>query len=539
MRCAQARQRLIASHGDAGDDRELIRHLKTCAECASFARAERALSRDLAAVAAIEGPDDMPLSDIQARVEAQSRRFAHSKFKEGTLMSAALRQIKRRPTLSFSMAGLVVILLVATLVPFSFTRTVGYEVAIAGVDRELAVDTVKVGTLLTALGVKDAAVTLGDCDTTCVLKISSLQSEDDVDLVTTAFAELGDFDCEGVQVKCDTISGTLLNKVRHMVIVNRLTPQVKTSLHHNIAIRTIKNLDSLCGGDFNIYVTGDSGACIVGAHAFMSARADSGEAVIAISELCGDSMIICVPDSEGGLTTINMNDPDAQERLRELGISIQDSSLQSEACQMWIMNSADSESEHGNKPAEDIENSLVMTQRGDDNVLVLLDKDGVEHRINLKDSDAAEQLKALGLDVKIMKSGDGLVYGIMKGDVDSETLIEIKPDGKSADLDKALEDTPFEALPDGFELKQNHPNPFNPTTRISFAIPEAEHVSLQIFNVDGRKVKTLVDGDLAAGEHTYEWDSTDDSGHRVATGIYLYRLTAGDVTATKKMTLIK
>ena len=454
-------------------------------------------------------------------------------------MSAAIRQIKRRPTLSFSMAALVAILVVATLVPFSFTRTIGYEVAIAGVDRELAVDTAKVSTLLNALGVKDVSVALGDCDTTCVLKISALQSEDDVDLVTTAFAELGNFDCKEVKAIRDTVPGTLLNKVRHMVVVNRLASQVKTSLHHDIAIRTIKNLDSLCGGDFNIYVTGDSGACLVGAHAFMSARADSGEAVIALSELCGDTMLICVPDGQGGLTTINMNEPDALERLRKLGIYVQDSSLHSEASQIWLFGSSDSSKEGKNDLAEAMNNAMIMTRRGDEKVLVIGDKDGVEHRINLNDPDAAEQLKALGLDVKIMDSGDGHIYAIMKGDEDSETIFELKPGNKGADFDSALDETAPEALPEGFELKQNQPNPFNPDTRISFTIPESEHVQLQIFDVSGRKVKTLFDGELAAGEHSFEWDATDDAGHRVATGVYLYRLTAGNITASKKMTLIK
>lgn len=542
MRCAQARKRLMASGGNAGDDRELIAHLQTCADCAAFARAEQSLGRDLAAFAAEQDHDDMPLSVLRARVEARLQKLAHPKFKEVSFMSAALRQIKRRPTLSFSMAVLVVALFVATLVPFSFTRTIGYEVAIAGVDRELAVDTVKVNTLLTALGVKNADVTLGDCDTTCVLKISSLKSEDDVDLVTTAFAELGDFDCEGVVVKCDTISGTLLNKVGHMIVVDRVasTGGEKT---HDIVIKTIEGLDSLCGGDFNIYWTGDSDACLVGAHAFMSASAADGDTtgpIIAISEMCGDSLVFCAPDGKGSVTTINMNDPDAQEQLKKLGISIQDSGLQSEASQIWIMNNACS-SNGGNVDRTDVmKNALIMTQRGNANELVFMDKDGVEHHIDLSDPDAAEQLKALGLDIQLKDSGNGHIYGIMKGDTGEETILELKPAGNiDADLDKALEETPAEALPRGFELKQNHPNPFNPNTRISFTIPEAEHVQLQIFNVNGRKVRTLVDGSLEAGEHTYEWDSTDDAGRKVATGVYFYRLTAGDVTATKKMTLIK
>lgn len=538
MRCAKARQRLIASGGDAGDDRELNRHLQTCAECAAFARAERALCRDLAASAAEEDRDDMPMSVIKARVEAQSRQFAHSKFKEGTLMSAAFRQIKRRPTLSFSMAALVVVLLVATLVPFSFTRTIGYEVAIAGVDRELAVDTAKVGTLLNALGVKDAAIAVGDCDTTCVLKISSLQSTGDVDLVTTAFAELGDFDCEGVQVKCDTISGTLLDKVRHMVVVDHVASSGDEKTH-DIVIKTIKGLDSLCGGDFNIYWTGDTDACIVGAHVYVPDTDNDGntaDPVIAVSGTWGDSMIFCAPDGKGRVTTINMNDPDAREQLKKLGIDIKDGNLQFESSRMWIMGSSGSDTDSAS-----MKNKFAMTTQSDDKILFLGDYNGTVHRIDLSAPDAAEQLKALGTDVKAMESCDGMVYTIIKGDNDSETILEIKPSAndKNADYDKALEDTPAEALPNGFELKQNHPNPFNPTTRISFTIPESEHVSLQIFNVTGRKVKTLVDGDLAAGEHTYEWDSTDDSGARVATGVYFYRLTAGDVTATKKMTLIK
>ena len=91
-----------------------------------------------------------------------------------------------------------------------------------------------------------------------------------------------------------------------------------------------------------------------------------------------------------------------------------------------------------------------------------------------------------------------------------------------------------ENLPEGFALNQNYPNPFNPTTEISFNLPAAANVSLDIFNVAGQKVVTLYEGHLGTGEHSYQWDAST-----VATGIYFYRLDAGDYTATRKMVLLK
>jgi hypothetical protein len=80
----------------------------------------------------------------------------------------------------------------------------------------------------------------------------------------------------------------------------------------------------------------------------------------------------------------------------------------------------------------------------------------------------------------------------------------------------------------------NSPNPFNPSTDISFDLPTASQVSLEVYNVTGQKVATLVDDLLAAGRHTVTWDATD-----FASGVYLYRLTAGDFVETRKMVLIK
>ena len=83
-------------------------------------------------------------------------------------------------------------------------------------------------------------------------------------------------------------------------------------------------------------------------------------------------------------------------------------------------------------------------------------------------------------------------------------------------------------------LVGNYPNPFNPATEISFSLPSASHVKLEVFNVMGQKVATLVDGQFEAGEHVVRWDGSD-----AASGVYFYRLQAGDFVDTKKMMLLK
>ena len=74
---------------------------------------------------------------------------------------------------------------------------------------------------------------------------------------------------------------------------------------------------------------------------------------------------------------------------------------------------------------------------------------------------------------------------------------------------------------------------------ISFSLPSAGEARLEVYNVQGRLVKTLVEGQLEAGVHQVVWDGTDASGSQVATGVYMYRLTAGDRVETRKMSLVK
>ncbi|MCF7810467.1 T9SS type A sorting domain-containing protein [bacterium] len=89
-------------------------------------------------------------------------------------------------------------------------------------------------------------------------------------------------------------------------------------------------------------------------------------------------------------------------------------------------------------------------------------------------------------------------------------------------------------LPNDFELMQNHPNPFNPTTNIDFALKTAGMVNFGVYDINGRQVSEVVNGQMSAGYHTVEFDAAG-----LPAGIYVYRITAGDFTSVRKMALIK
>jgi subtilisin family serine protease len=109
------------------------------------------------------------------------------------------------------------------------------------------------------------------------------------------------------------------------------------------------------------------------------------------------------------------------------------------------------------------------------------------------------------------------------------TLLVLRTDIADAD----------QAIPNVFSLAQNFPNPFNPITDISFGLPSAGNVLVDIYDIMGRKVKTLVKDYRPAGLYRVVWDSSNDHGDKVASGIYLYKLSSGDKVITKKMVMLK
>ena len=97
-----------------------------------------------------------------------------------------------------------------------------------------------------------------------------------------------------------------------------------------------------------------------------------------------------------------------------------------------------------------------------------------------------------------------------------------------------------QTLPTAFALTDNFPNPFNPTTTIQYALPQATDVELTIYNIVGQPVRTLVAEYQSAGHYAVEWDATNDSGHRLSSGMYFYRLQKGEAFhAVKQMLLLK
>jgi M6 family metalloprotease-like protein len=122
-------------------------------------------------------------------------------------------------------------------------------------------------------------------------------------------------------------------------------------------------------------------------------------------------------------------------------------------------------------------------------------------------------------------------------------VVVYNPGGSNAMLDDAFEITgaPTAAgdLPAKFALLPNYPNPFNPATTIRYEIASRTQVELRVFDVSGALVRTLVNESKAPGAYSLQWNGRDDRGTAVSSGVYFYRITAGDFTDVRKMTLLK
>jgi hypothetical protein len=108
-----------------------------------------------------------------------------------------------------------------------------------------------------------------------------------------------------------------------------------------------------------------------------------------------------------------------------------------------------------------------------------------------------------------------------------------------SDQPVGVEDNNEAQIPLTFDLKQNYPNPFNPSTIISYQIPQSELVTLEIYNALGEKVRTLVNQVQEIGYYQIEWDGKNNFGNQLSSGIYLYRITAGNYVKVMKMVLLR
>ncbi len=121
--------------------------------------------------------------------------------------------------------------------------------------------------------------------------------------------------------------------------------------------------------------------------------------------------------------------------------------------------------------------------------------------------------------------------------VHSTNFTDIQWPGSSTNV--ADDDDSQLGLPREFELSPNYPNPFNPETNIRFALPNTAEVKLEIYNLLGQRVRLLVSGLYNSGVHTARWDGKDDAGRSLGSGVYFYRIEAGQFNKTQRMVMMK
>lgn len=135
---------------------------------------------------------------------------------------------------------------------------------------------------------------------------------------------------------------------------------------------------------------------------------------------------------------------------------------------------------------------------------------------------------------------DGAVAYVNLSLKDKDASVSIQGNAILNDqISGALNAVKIREIPSEFSLSQNYPNPFNPTTSIKYAISENARVNLVVYNILGQAVRTLVNAEQESGYYTVRWDGTNDFGGKVSSGIYIYRISAGNFTSTVKMNLLK
>ncbi len=594
------------------NEQRLLEHLMNCPECFVVATGvfdiERVLShafKETKAQQQAATVETTPLPYVRTQVEAQVADSARAhQLMEKSIMSTIVNQLKKRSRLSLGVGFAMLGLLAATLIPFTYQDTIGYEVAFAGVNKNLALDSDRIEELLKELGVEGARVYVSGCEQTCNLTISDLKSPEDGKLLIAAFESGGAVQLTNdVTPMVDTKEGNLFTKASHYVFVSDdFDGEFSSEDLHSILVErlgqnytmkiescfgtltgdslsfSLNTLDEDSSGNIWIMdsLTGEAGMMFYGA----LSGANGTNISLSNGQLTSEQLARL--EEKGFTTTIETTDEGGKQLVLHRdsdSLTIAFNLTDDEGGSAWMVDSASGDSVL----------MFVGTVSGDDplNLRQLIANSGettlgglIKKSICLKADDSAcaaswnmgdlagfdfssgeitdeqiAKLEALGYIVTITENPDGQREIVLFKASDSlagngqtsaeKEVIKIVTDGNGATSVKSVPDNdPANAdnsatLPDGFELSQNYPNPFNPTTKINYAVPAAEHVSIEIINVMGQVVRTLVDEEVGAGQHTVEWDASDDNGSRVASGMYFYRFKAGNNVETKKMTLLK
>ncbi|MEW5924139.1 MAG: T9SS type A sorting domain-containing protein [Candidatus Zixiibacteriota bacterium] len=465
MRCRQARKKLIElvlARVPLDRDGELMEHLSKCPACAAQAEAAVALNSDFESARGHDNSDSISWPTLKSKVEARVMTQINERKKEKSIMAGIYYRARRRPRFSIGVAAFAIVIMLSLIIPIRYDKTVGYEVAFAGVDKNLAMDGDKIALLLDKLGVDDAEVDVTDCDTTCKVFIKKLRSADDADLVIAAFSDIDNVELlEDVKPIRESSLGNIIKVV---------TSTISISERHRQSMQEAKKIiweklgDSVDCNEFIWMATGD----------------DSGSIVQIDMQSCVDQ---------------------AGDRHNILYISENESVFTEDGVAKLAVNCLD--------PSKDRD-------------IICIPPDG-----KIDDS-TLSMLRSKGLTVIFRDSAD----------IDYDNLEEWVEKNEDGDNDDYI-GKEASVIPDKFVLSQNYPNPFNPDTRIDYYIPTSQHVTLDIINTNGRLVRTLVDNYQESGWHYVEWDATDENDNKVATGVYLYRIKAGDFSETKKMSFVK
>ena len=148
-----------------------------------------------------------------------------------------------------------------------------------------------------------------------------------------------------------------------------------------------------------------------------------------------------------------------------------------------------------------------------------------------------------GIDLDGYAVGDVIDLRLYSADNSKELMVSVDLDNNEYGVgifsSGTITMTDMPTIPEEYVLSQNYPNPFNPSTTLSFSVPIESDVVLNIYDVTGRLVKTLVNENMKTGYHSVVWDGVDMSGDNVSAGLYIYSLQAEGVSLTRKMVLMK
>jgi hypothetical protein len=185
----------------------------------------------------------------------------------------------------------------------------------------------------------------------------------------------------------------------------------------------------------------------------------------------------------------------------------------------------------------------VNRKDGNNEIVWVAPEEGVASYVVYR-GDAAGFLPSESTSIAIVQAGSTAFVDVSGTPQHWYTLAAVDPTGASSgfsDSQPTSEDPSSDTVtvPARFVLHANEPNPFNPRTRIRFALPRQDDVLLEIYDVRGHLVRRLVDAPVQAGHHEFVWDGRDDAGRTLGSGTYVYRLRTASDVATRKMTLVR